>query len=78
LEKELGADARSRQEAGVIISKIETRLKQASRGDRMYERPMTWEDADAVIAHVRWLETNLRHWREEVGKLHSKRDGNAV
>lgn len=33
-----------------LVEKIRKRLATASRSDRMYERPMTWEEADALIA----------------------------
>lgn len=43
-----------------LVNRIEERLKRASRGDRAYERPMTWEEADTIIAYVRDLEAPAR------------------
>lgn len=33
-----------------LVARIKDRLASASKGDRMYERPMSWEEADALLA----------------------------
>lgn len=35
-----------------LVDKIRKRLAQASLSDRRYERPMTWEEADELIALI--------------------------
>ena len=35
-----------------FIRRIRERLGSASMGDRMYERPMTWDEADRLLAIV--------------------------
>ena len=54
-----------------LITKIETRLRQASDGDRQYERPMSWQDADLIIEYVRRIEADLLHMREEYVNLYA-------
>lgn len=35
-----------------LLDKLRSRLSSASAGDRMYERPMSWEDADEILRMV--------------------------
>lgn len=35
-----------------FLAKIAKRLSTASRGDRMYEKPMSWDEADRLLALV--------------------------
>jgi seryl-tRNA synthetase len=39
--------------------KIRERLKQASDADRRYERPMTWDEADALLDEIEALRKAL-------------------
>jgi hypothetical protein len=42
-----------------LIEKIRKRLAHASQGDRAYERPMTWDEADKLIAEIDRLRAAL-------------------
>jgi len=38
-----------------IVARLRERLARASIGDRMYERPMDWADADTLLAEIERL-----------------------
>jgi hypothetical protein len=43
-----------------IVARLRERLARASIGDRMYERPMDWTEADTLLAEIERLRAALK------------------
>jgi hypothetical protein len=43
-----------------IVARLRERLARASIGDRMYERPMDWAEADTLLAEIERLRAALQ------------------
>lgn len=47
-----------------IVERLRTQIANASLGDRKYERPMTWDEADFVLSEIERLRAQVAALQE--------------
>lgn len=64
-----------------LVEKLKKRLATASQGDRIYERPMSWDEADQFLEIIARTERNRDMWQnqcerqaDQLTKLHADRE----
>lgn len=52
-----------------LVERLLKKLRSASQGDRMYERPMEWDEADQLLAYIAQLEARCERMAGAGNKL---------
>ena len=53
---EIEPNTRPLTQPSELVERLRKKLQSASDGDRMYERPMEWSEADQLLAYITQLE----------------------